>query len=132
MRSGAFYRNAALRETLLLCLSRDLAADSGHAEWVLKPSLGIISPTWLLWPNYSSSLCVNQVYSMQVVNVLTRDCVVMAVALLSRLKIDFSYMIIVEIHERAFKSTTTYPFPYLIFHMYRDSRVHVLHCDKLI
>lgn len=46
-------------------------------------------------------------------------------------EIDFSHMLIMEIHERVFKSTTTYPFPFLIFLML-DAGVLVWHSNKLI
>uniref|UniRef100_M1DYV8 Integrase core domain containing protein n=1 Tax=Solanum tuberosum TaxID=4113 RepID=M1DYV8_SOLTU len=69
---------------------------------------------------------------MQADNVLTWDFTVMVSALVAGFEMDISRMIITEIHERAFKATITYPFPCLIFQLYRDSGVPVWHCDKLI
>lgn len=40
---------------------------------------------------------------------------VMVAALLVGLEIEFAQMIIAEIHERAFNTSTSYPFPFLIF-----------------
>uniref|UniRef100_M1DFC7 Integrase core domain containing protein n=1 Tax=Solanum tuberosum TaxID=4113 RepID=M1DFC7_SOLTU len=65
-------------------------------------------------------------------NQLTWDRVVMVAALVAGLEIDFACILLVEIHERAFKTSTTYPFRYLIFQLYRDSVVPIWHCDRLI
>ena len=53
-------------------------------------------------------------------------------ALVAGVEIDFARMVLAEIYERAFRTSTTYPFPCLIFHLCRDSRVSIWHCDKLI
>lgn len=54
---------------------------------------------------------------MHVDNVVTWECAFMVFILVVLFEIDFSHMLIMEIHERVFKSTTTYPFPFLIFLM---------------
>lgn len=40
-------------------------------------------------------------------------------------------LLISVIHEMAFKTSTTYSFPCMIFQLCRDSRVPVWHCDVL-
>uniref|UniRef100_M1DQ81 Integrase core domain containing protein n=1 Tax=Solanum tuberosum TaxID=4113 RepID=M1DQ81_SOLTU len=47
-------------------------------------------------------------------NQLTWDRVIMVAALVAGLEISFALMLLAEIHERAFKTSTTYPFPCLI------------------
>ncbi|KAG5609657.1 hypothetical protein H5410_020938 [Solanum commersonii] len=49
----------------------------------------------------------------------------------SGVEIDFACMLLAEIHEGEFKTSTTYPFPCLIFHLCRDSGVPIWHCDRL-
>ncbi|KAG5581309.1 hypothetical protein H5410_051936 [Solanum commersonii] len=56
----------------------------------------------------------------------------MVAALVARVEIDFSRMLLAEIHERAFKTSTTYPFPCLIFQLYKDSGVPIWHCGRVI
>uniref|UniRef100_M1DP88 Integrase core domain containing protein n=1 Tax=Solanum tuberosum TaxID=4113 RepID=M1DP88_SOLTU len=56
----------------------------------------------------------------------------MVAALVVGVEIDFARMLLAEIHERAFRTSTTYPFPCLIFHLCRDSVVPIWHCDKLV
>uniref|UniRef100_M1DN58 Integrase core domain containing protein n=1 Tax=Solanum tuberosum TaxID=4113 RepID=M1DN58_SOLTU len=65
-------------------------------------------------------------------NVVTWDRTVMVAALVAGFEMDFARLIIAEVHERAFKSTTTYSIPCLLFHLCRDSGVPVWHYDKLI
>jgi len=52
-------------------------------------------------------------------------------AIMGRLVLDFSHFLIVDIHRRAFKTTTVIPFPCLIFQLYRDGIVPICHCDRL-
>ena len=56
----------------------------------------------------------------------------MVAALVAGVEIDFARILLAEIHERAFKTSTTYPFPCLIFQLCRDSGVPIWHCDRLI
>ncbi|KAG5610278.1 hypothetical protein H5410_021559 [Solanum commersonii] len=65
-------------------------------------------------------------------NQLTWDRAITIATLVAGLEIDFAHMLLVEIHEREFKTSTTYPFPCLIFQLCRDSRVPMWHCDRLI
>ncbi|WMV59042.1 hypothetical protein MTR67_052427 [Solanum verrucosum] len=52
--------------------------------------------------------------------------------ILTGLELDFVQILIAEIHERAFKTTTTLPFPCLIFHLCRAVEVPIWHCDRLM
>ncbi|KAG5591453.1 hypothetical protein H5410_041967 [Solanum commersonii] len=54
------------------------------------------------------------------------------VALVAGVEIDFARMLLAEIHERAFRTSITYPFPCLIFQLCRDSGVPIWHCDRLV
>uniref|UniRef100_M1DTW5 Integrase core domain containing protein n=1 Tax=Solanum tuberosum TaxID=4113 RepID=M1DTW5_SOLTU len=65
-------------------------------------------------------------------NQVTWDRAVMVAALVAGAEIDFALMLLAEIHERAFRTSTTYPFPCLIFHLCRDSGVSIWHCDRLV
>uniref|UniRef100_M1D9L6 Integrase core domain containing protein n=1 Tax=Solanum tuberosum TaxID=4113 RepID=M1D9L6_SOLTU len=65
-------------------------------------------------------------------NVVTWDRVVMLATIMAGLEIDFSHILIAEIHERSFKTTTTLPFPCLIFHFCREASVPIWHCDRLL
>lgn len=63
--------------------------------------------------------------STQVDNVVTWARTIMVAALVVGLEVYFSCMLIAEIHESAFKATTTLPFPCLIFQLCKDTGVPV-------
>lgn len=56
----------------------------------------------------------------------------MQVALLAGIEVDFTRIILAEIHKKAFRRNTTIPFPCLIFHLCRESTVPIWHCDRLV
>uniref|UniRef100_M1DL71 Integrase core domain containing protein n=1 Tax=Solanum tuberosum TaxID=4113 RepID=M1DL71_SOLTU len=132
VRSGAFQRNAEQREVVLLWLARYIAADGEHAEWVAAPRLGIRKATLNFVAKFFWLLVRNRVSSTKADNQLTWDRAVMVAALVAGVEIDFARMLLAEIHERAFRTSTTYPFPCLIFHLCRDSGVPIWHCDRLV
>ena len=74
----------------------------------------------------------NRVSPTKADNHITWDRAVMVAALVAGVEIDFARMLLAEIHKRAFRTSTTYPFPCLIFHLCRDSGVPIWHCDKLV
>ncbi|KAG5571516.1 hypothetical protein H5410_061282 [Solanum commersonii] len=56
----------------------------------------------------------------------------MVAALVAELDINFPRLLLGELHKRAFKTTTTYPFPCMIFHLCRDAGVPIWNCAKLV
>ncbi|KAG5571946.1 hypothetical protein H5410_061712 [Solanum commersonii] len=102
VRSGAFQRNAEQREAIILWLAKYIIDDGERAK---------VSPT-------------------KTDNQLTWDRAVMVATLVAGVEIDFARMLLAEIHERAFKTSTTYPFPCLILQMCRDFGVPIWHCDR--
>uniref|UniRef100_M1DGP6 Integrase core domain containing protein n=1 Tax=Solanum tuberosum TaxID=4113 RepID=M1DGP6_SOLTU len=116
--SRTFQLDAEQRESLVRWLASYLATNEEPVELVQILSFGIKKAT-----------CVSP---SQVDNVLTWDRAVMVAAMVSDLEIDFSRIMILMIHERAFKFTTTFPFPCLIFQFCRGSGVLVWHSDRLL
>uniref|UniRef100_M1DFS1 Integrase core domain containing protein n=1 Tax=Solanum tuberosum TaxID=4113 RepID=M1DFS1_SOLTU len=99
------------------------ASDGEPTEWVNTPTLGIKKAILNFVAKFFWLLVRNRVSHTQADNVLTWDRAVMVAALVAGFEIDFARMLIAEIHERAFKASTTYPFPCLIFQLCRDSGV---------
>ena len=50
-------------------------------------------------------------------NILTWDRVVLVVAMVAELEVDFLRLLLVVIHKKAFKASTTCPFPCMIFEL---------------
>jgi len=65
-------------------------------------------------------------------NIVTLDIAVMVAALVAGLDINFPRLLLGELHEKTFKTTTIYPFPCMIFQLCRDAGVPIWHCDKLV
>ncbi|KAG5585795.1 hypothetical protein H5410_046229 [Solanum commersonii] len=104
VRSRAFTRTAKQREAVILWLAKYIIVDGERAK---------VSPT-------------------KVDNQVTWDRAIMVAALVAGLEIDFAPMLLAKIHDRAFRTSTTYPFPCLIFQLCKDFGVSICHYDRLI
>uniref|UniRef100_M1DAY4 Integrase core domain containing protein n=1 Tax=Solanum tuberosum TaxID=4113 RepID=M1DAY4_SOLTU len=110
VRSGAFQRNAEQREAVILWLAKYIAADGERAKWVGTPWLGIRKATLNFAAKFFWLLVRNRVSPTKADNQLTWDRAVIVAALVAGVEIDFARMLLEDIHERAFKTSTTYPF----------------------
>uniref|UniRef100_M1DI55 Integrase core domain containing protein n=1 Tax=Solanum tuberosum TaxID=4113 RepID=M1DI55_SOLTU len=111
---------------------RYIAADGEHADLVAASRLGIWKATLNFVAKFFWLLVRNRVSPTKADNQVTWDRAVMVAAMVAEVEIDFARMLLTEIHERAFKTSTTYPFPCLIFQLCRDSGVPIWHCDRLV
>ncbi|KAG5620829.1 hypothetical protein H5410_006047 [Solanum commersonii] len=132
VRSGAFQRNSEQREAVIHWLAKYIVADGERAEWVAAPRLGIRKATLTFVAKFFWLLVRNRVSPTKADNQVTWDRAVIVAALVAGVEIDFARMLLAEIHERAFRTSTTYPFPCLIFQLCRDSGVPIWHCDRLV
>ena len=64
-------------------------------------------------------------------NILTWDRAVMVASLVAMLEIDLSRLLIFVIHERAFKTSTTYSSACMIFYLCRDAEVPIWKLNTL-
>uniref|UniRef100_M1DY73 Integrase core domain containing protein n=1 Tax=Solanum tuberosum TaxID=4113 RepID=M1DY73_SOLTU len=88
--------------------------DGERAEWVAVPRLSIRKATLNFVSKFFWLLVYNRVSPTKADNQLTCDRAIMVAVLVAGVEIDFARMLLAEIHERAFKTSTTYPFPCLI------------------
>ena len=51
--------------------------------------------------------------------------------MIERSEVDFSFLLQAVMHERDFKLITTYPFPCMIFSLWRSAGVPIWHIDQL-
>ncbi|KAG5611704.1 hypothetical protein H5410_022985 [Solanum commersonii] len=114
VQNGAFQRNAEQREAIILWLAKYIAADGEHAEWIAVPRLGILKATLNFVAKFFWLLVRNRVSPTKADNQLIWERVIMVPTLVAGVEIDFACMLLVEIHERAFKTSTTYPFPWTL------------------
>ncbi|MFV1207871.1 hypothetical protein QML09_29465, partial [Klebsiella pneumoniae] len=52
-------------------------------------------------------------------------------AMIAGFEVDFAWLLQAVMHERAFKVTTTYPFPCIIFALCRSASMPIWHVDQL-
>ena len=52
-------------------------------------------------------------------------------AMIPEFEVDFAWLLQAVMHERAFKVTSTYPFPCMIFSLCRSPGVPIWHVDHL-
>ena len=64
-------------------------------------------------------------------NIVTWDRAVLMAAMIAGFEVDFAWLLQAVMHERAFKVTTTYPFPCMIFALCRSAGVPIWHVDQL-
>ena len=64
-------------------------------------------------------------------NIVTWDREVLMAAMIAAFEVDFAWLLQAVMHERAFKVTTTYPFPCMIFALCRSAGVPIWHIDQL-
>ena len=55
----------------------------------------------------------------------------MMAVMIAGFEVDFAWLLQAVMHERAFKVTTTYPFPCMIFALCRSAGVPIWHVDQL-
>ena len=108
-----------------------LLVDGEGAEWVTE-SKGTIEKAnltftakflWLLVRHYLSPTAAH--------NIVTWDRAVLMVVMIAGFEVDFACLLHTVMHERAFKVTTTYPFPCMIFALCRSAGVPIWHVDQL-
>ena len=64
-------------------------------------------------------------------NIVTWDQAVLMAAMIAGCEVDFTCLLQAVMHERAFKVSTTYPFPCMIFSLCRSACVRIWHVDRL-
>jgi len=105
--------------SLLRWMARHIADEGERTKWVHNMTLPNRKAILSFIGNFSWTIVRTRLSLTQADNVVTWDRAVMLAALVAGRKIDFAQIPIAKIHERAFKTTTTLPFPCLIFHLCR-------------
>ncbi|WMV18421.1 hypothetical protein MTR67_011806 [Solanum verrucosum] len=110
----------------------DILLRMERTQSVQNMELPIIKATLSFGDKLWWSIVRTRLSLTQADNVVTWDRAVMCATLLVGLEVDFAWIILAEIHERAFRKTTTIPLPCLIFYLCREVTVPIWHCDKLV
>ena len=108
-----------------------LSVDGEGADWVTEPK-GAIKKANLTFTVKFLWLIVRHCLSPTAAdNIVTWDRQVLMAAMISGFEVDFAWLLQAVMHERAFKVTSTYPFPCMIFALCRSAGVPTWHVDHL-
>ena len=100
-----------------------LSVDGEGADWVTEPK-GAIKKDNLTFTTKFLRLLVRHCLSPTAAdNIVTWDRVVLMAAMIAGFEVDFTWLLQADMYERAFKVTTTYPFPCMIFALCRSAGV---------
>ena len=129
VKDGQFLREPSLRETTKRWMALHLSVDGEGADWVSEPkrpikkaNLTFISNIlWLLVRHFLSPIADDKI--------VTWDRAVLMAAMIAKFEVAFIWLLQAVMHERAFKVTTTYPFPCIIFALCRSTGVPIWQVD---
>ena len=108
-----------------------LSVDGEGADWGTEPE-GAIKKANLTFVAKFLWLLVRHCLSPTAAdNIVTWDRAVLMAAMKAEFEVDFAWLLQAVMHERAFKVTTTYPFPCMIFALCRCAGVPIWHIDQL-
>ena len=120
-----------MRETTKRWMALHLSVDLEGADWVTEPK-GAIKKANLTFITKFLWLLVRHCLSPTAAdNIVTWDRVVLMAAMIAGFEVYFAWLLQAVMHERAFKVTTTYPFPCMIFALCRSAGVPIWHINQL-
>ena len=114
-----FQHNLGVIENTKRWIAQHISVDGEHAGWLLEPR-GVINKANLTFRVKFIVLLVRHFLSPTATeNIVTWDMVVLVVTLVAGFVVDIPRLLLAVIHERAYKDTIMYLFPYLIFELCR-------------
>ena len=132
VKDGQFLCEPSLRETTKRWMALHLSVDGEGVDWITEPK-GAIKKANLTFTAKFLWLLVHHCLSPRAADsIVTWDRAVLMAAMIAGFEVDFAWLLQEVMHERAFKVTTTYPFPCMIFALCRSAGVPMWHVDQLM
>ena len=120
IKEGHFQRDTKVRETTKRWIAQHISVDHEGADWVLEPR-GLIKKANLTFAAKFIWILVRHFLSPNTAdNILTWDRAVLVGAMVAGFEVDFLRLLLEVIHERVFKTSTTYHFLCMIFELCRS------------
>ena len=118
-----FLHETSLRDTTMRWMALHLSIDGEISNWVTKPKGAIKKAnmtftTMFLWLIFRECLSPTAAD-----NIVIWDRAVLMAVMIVGFEVDFTWLLQAVMQERAFKVTTTYPFPCMIFSLCRFAGV---------
>ncbi|TMX03755.1 hypothetical protein EJD97_014399 [Solanum chilense] len=131
---GQFLIEPSLRETTKRWMALHLSVDGERADWVTARKGSIKKANrnfttkflWLIFRHYLSCTAAD--------NIFTWDRAILMAAMIIGFEVDFAWLLKAVLHEMAFKVTTIYPFPCMLFLLCRSAGMRpmsYLHVEAL-
>ena len=111
VKDGHFLREPSLRETTKRWMALHLSVDGEGADWVTEPNGAIKKANLTFTVKFLWLLVCHCLSPTTVDNIIKWDRAVLMAAMIVGFEVDFAWLLQAFMHERAFKDTTTYPFP---------------------
>ena len=124
-------REPTLRETTKRLMALHLSVDGEGAGWVTEPDRAIKKANLTFRAKFLWLLVRHCLYPTATYNNVTWDRAVLMAVMITEFEVDFACLLQAVMHERAFKVTTTYPFPWMIFALCRFASVPIWYVDHL-
>ena len=115
IKDGRFQREHELGKFIRLFIAQSLSVNGEAVDWVLEPKESIKKANLTFIAKYFWLLVRLFVFSTSSYNIVNWDIAVLMAAMIAGFEVDFAWLLQAVMHRRAFKSTTTYPFPCIVF-----------------
>ena len=102
-----------------------LSVDGEGADWVTEPKGAIKKGNLTITAKFLWLIVRHCLSPMTTDNIVTWDRAILMAVMIARFEVEFSWFLQAVMHERAFKVTTTYPFPCMIFSLCRSAGVPI-------
>ena len=104
-----------MRETTKRWMALNLSVDGEGADWVTEPKGAIKKANLNFTAKFLWLIVCHCLSATATDNIVTWDRDVLMEAMIAGFEVDFNWFLQTVMHKRAFKVTTTYPFPCMIF-----------------
>ena len=108
-------------------IAQHISVDRDAAELVLDPRCFIKKANFTFSTKFIWLLVRHCLSRTTADNTLTLGRAVLVAAMVAGFEVDFLRMLLEVIHERDFKTSSTYPFPCIIFEFYMSAGVTIWH-----
>ena len=106
-----FYVSHPLRDTTKRWMALHLSVDGESSDWVSEPKGAIKKANLTFIAKFLWLLVRHCLFPTATDKIVTWDRAVLMAAMIAGFEVDFTWLLQAVMHERAFKVTTTYPFP---------------------
>ena len=118
-------REPSLRDTTKRWKALHFSVDGEGTDWIIEPKRAIKKSNLTFTAKFLWLIICHYLSPMAADNIVIWDRAVLVEAMIAGFEVDFAWLLQAVMHERDFNVTTTYPFPCMIFSLYRSAGVPI-------